>query len=253
MLLVMALIAGWLSSAENRAQLIATAAAARSWIEDRPEFRVSSVAVQSRSPEVAAGVEQFLAVSLPDSSLRLDYEAIRARAEMLDAVERASVQVRDGVLQIRIEERVPAMVWRNAGGLDLIDANGHRVARLASRAARADLPLIAGEGAPAAIAEARLLWAAAAPLRGRIRGFVRVGARRWNVVLDHGQRILLPAEGALGALERAMALHEGQGLLSREVLDVDLRNPARPTLRLTEGAMEEFYRIRQQASGAPNG
>lgn len=247
------LVAGWLSNAENRAGLIATGTAMRTWVEDQPSFRVEGIEVLSRSPEVAQGVEGFLNVSLPDSSLRLDYEALRQRAEQLDAVQSASVQVRAGVLQVRIVERMPAMVWRHAGGLDLVDADGHRVARLANRAARPDLPLIAGTGAPEAIAEARLLWAAADPLRPRLRGLVRVGERRWDVVLDRGQRILLPAEGALGALERAMALHEAQDLLSRDVREVDMRLPARPTLRLSEGAMQELYRIRQQASGAPNG
>ena len=61
-----------------------------------------------------------------------------------------------------------------------------------------DLPLIAGRGAPATcwtlallIAAARR-WAAAA-------GLVRVGERRWDLVLDRDQRILLPERGRCGA------------------------------------------------------
>ncbi len=144
------------------------------------------------------------------------------------------------------------MIWRNGVGLDLVDATGHRVARLATRAARPDLPLIAGEGAPDEIAEARLLWAAAGPLHPRLRGLVRVGQRRWDMVLDRGQRILLPAEGALGALERVVALDSAQQLLSRDVVAVDMRNPARPTLRLTADAMSELTRNRTMQTGAVN-
>ncbi|MCW1404359.1 hypothetical protein OKA06_19440 [Novosphingobium sp. MW5] len=100
-------------------------------IQNQPMFEVASLDVQARSPEVAEGVAQMLGVRFPVSSWDLDLGALRARAEELDAVERAWLQVRTGgVLEVRVTERVPAMVWRNAGGLDLVDATGHRVARL---------------------------------------------------------------------------------------------------------------------------
>lgn len=247
-LLIVVLVGGYLSDAGRRASLLGMVTSVQLAVENRPEFRVESVSVLSRSPEVAQGVEQLLGIQFPISSFQLDLAALRDTAEALDAVQNASLQVRSGVLQVVIEERVPAMIWRNQTGLDLIDADGHRVARLATRAARADLPLIAGEGAPDAIAEARLLWAAARPLRDRMRGLVRVGQRRWDVVLDRGQRIMLPPNGALGALERVIALNSAQGLLARDVRAVDLRNPSRPTLRLSTEAIDELTRIRRISS-----
>ena len=248
-LLIMALVGGYLSDADRRASLIALAVSARLAVENRPEFRVDSVVVQSRSPEVAQGVAQLLDVQFPVSSFQLDLAALRDTAEALDAVRNASLQVRSGVLQVVIEERLPAMIWRNQSGLDLIDANGNRVARLANRAARPDLPLIAGDGAPAAIAEAQLLWDTLRPLRDRLRGLVRVGERRWDVVLDRGQRILLPARDAQGALERVLALNAAQDLLARDVQVIDLRIPSRPTLRLSTDSMDELTRIRRNSSG----
>ena len=252
-LLMVGVLAIWLSDADRRAALVSVAASARASIENLPQFQVTAISVQSRSPEVAQGVEQLLGLSFPISSFQLDLAALRDAAEALDAVDRASVQVRSGVLEVVIEERLPAMIWRNGTSLDLIDATGHRVARLASRNARPDLPLIAGAGAPAAIAEAHLLWAAAAPLHGRLRGLVRIGERRWDLVLDRDQRIMLPADGALGALEHVMALNMmPQDLLSRDVRVVDLRNPSRPTLRLSPDAMAELIRNRRASSGAQN-
>jgi cell division protein FtsQ len=249
-LLVTAFVAGWLSDEGRRASLVGVFASARAAIENRPEFQVTGIDVQSRSPEVAQGVAQILDVPFPVSSFHLDFEALRETVEALDVVRNASVVVRGGTLEVRIDERVPAMIWRHPGGLDLIDAQGHRVARLANRAGRPDLPLIAGEGAPEAIAEARLLWAAATPLQPRLRGLVRIGNQRWDVVLDRDQRILLPAVGALGALERVIALDAAQDLLGRDIAVVDMRNPARPTLRLSPEALEELTRIRRLASGA---
>lgn len=252
LIVLAALTGGWAAQQDNRAALAAWAAGVIEAVQNQPMFQVSGIEVIAETPEVGQGVEHLLGLRFPVSSWQLDPAALRARAEELDAVEGAWVQVRSGgVLEVRVRERVPAMIWRNAGGLDLVDAEGHRVARLATRAARADLPLIAGDGAPAAIAEAQTLWAAAAPLHGRIRGLVRVGQRRWDVVLDRDQRILLPATGALEALERVVAMTEGaQQLLSRDVLTVDMRNPARPTLRLTPEALAELNRNRSQARGA---
>lgn len=250
LLVVVGALAAFWAGEERRAMVTGFAADLRAAIEARPEFRVDRVEVVTDTPEVAAAVLARLGVELPASSLRLDLEELRAQAEALDAVARASLTVRTGgqgggVLEVRLTERVPAYVWRHAGGLDLIDAEGRRVARVASRAVRADLPLIAGEGAAAAIAEAQQLLAAAAPIAHRIVGLVRVGERRWDVALDRDQRLLLPAEGAIAALERAIALDGAQDLLARDIAVIDLRNPHRTTLRLTPEAAAELARIRQ--------
>jgi cell division protein FtsQ len=250
--LLVALVAGgWLSRPDNRAALSAWVAGIVDTVQNQPMFLVHRMEVQSRSPEVAQGVAAALQVSFPVSSFDLDLPALRAMAEDFEAIEQAWLQVRPGgVLEVRLQERLPAMVWRHAGGLDLIDATGHRVAQLASREARADLPLIAGEGAPEAVAEALLLWAAATPLQSRIRGLVRMGERRWDLVLDRNQRILLPEDGALGALERVLALDATQGLLSRDLSIVDLRIPSRPVLRLSAEALADLHRNRSSLQGA---
>lgn len=237
----------WLGDDTRRAQLLGYFTDLRTTFENRPEFQVNTLSVHAETPEVAQAITRRLGLEFPVSSFRLDLQALRADTEALDAVDVAALRIRSGgVLEVSVIEREPAMVWRHSGGLDLVDAEGRRIARLAEREARADLPLIAGEGAPAAIAEAQQLLAAASPLRERLRGLVRVGERRWDVVLDRGQRIMLPAEGPVPALERVLALDGAQGLLARDVSAVDLRNAARPTIRLSQPAMAELHRIRNQ-------
>ncbi|MEZ5751680.1 MAG: hypothetical protein R3D60_06885 [Paracoccaceae bacterium] len=209
-LLVLAFIGFWLSDAGRRASIVDVVMAVRASVVSHPQFQVTSIRVESRSPDVAAGVEQILAVRLPVSSFDLDLAALRAQAEALDVVDRASVVVRSGgVLEVRIDERMPAMVWRHAGGLDLVAATGHRVARLATRDARADLPLIVGAGAPAAISEARLLWAAALPLRDRMPRSAGsasgAGMSCWIAINGY----FFPPKVA-GALERVIALDAAQ-------------------------------------------
>ena len=112
-----------------------------------------------------------------------------------------------------------------------------------------DLPLIAGDGAKESIAEALALYAVAGPIASRVRGVVRMGERRWDVVLDRDQRILLPEEGAVQAFQRVIVMAQSQGLLERDVAAVDVRNEARATVRLNENAVETMRQINASIAG----
>ena len=120
----------------------------------------------------------------------------------------------------------------------LLDASGHRIAGLATRADRADLPLLAGQGADTAVAEATAILQAASPLASRVRGLVRISDRRWTLMLDRDQSILLPANGPVAAVEGLIALDKADKILVRDLVAVDLRNPQRPVLRLAPAALD---------------
>lgn len=242
-LVILGAAALWLSHEPNRQALIGQLTHLREEFEARPEFRVSLARVEGASEDLAEAVRVKLALQLPMSSFDIDLDAARDRIETLDAVQKADLRVRSGgVLQVMITERVPVAVWRTEDGLTLVDESGHRVAGLLSRADRADLPLIAGEGADAATPEALDLIAAAGPLTPRIRGLVRMGDRRWDIVLDRDQRILLPEKNPVQALERLLALDQAQDLMNRDILTVDLRSDHRPILRLTPNALADIRR-----------
>lgn len=217
--------------------------ALKSQVEQRPEFLVGLLSIDGASPELADAVRAKEALNLPKSSFELDLDAVRFKAEQLDAVATAEVAVRSGgVLQITITERMPAYVWRTDQGLTLVDATGHRVAGLSDRADRADLPLIAGDGADKAVAEAALILAATGPMAPRLRGLVRISDRRWNIVLDRDQTVLLPADHPVEALEGLLALNQAEDLLARDLTSIDLRNEHRPVLRLAPFALNELRR-----------
>ncbi|NHB77082.1 cell division protein FtsQ/DivIB [Rhodobacter calidifons] len=233
----------WFSHEPNRLMVIDKLTQLRAEFEARPEFRVSLARIEGASDDLAEAVRAKLALPLPMSSFHIDLDAARSRIEALDAVLRADLRVRaGGVLQVQITERVPVAVWRSVDGLTLVDETGHRVAGLLHRSDRADLPLIAGEGADRATPEALELIAAAGPLIPRLRGLVRMGERRWDMVLDRNQRILLPETNPVQALERLLALDQAQDLMNRDILTVDLRSDHRPTLRLTPNALAEVRR-----------
>ena len=250
--LLAGLAAGHLMDAGNRAAIVAQFAELRQAVEQRPEFMVESLRIEGANPEIRAALAERSPIDFPVSSFQLDLPALKAYFEDFDVVRRADLRiVADGVLNLRVEQRVPELVWHAHDGVFLIDGAGHRVAALDDPGARRDLVRIAGAGAPAAAPEALALIAAASPIADRLRGLERIGARRWDVVLDRQQRIQLPETGAVEALERVMALNQAQDLLERDLRAVDMRLAHRPTLRLAEAATEELRRIRRIERGDP--
>lgn len=227
----------------RRAAIVQSFADIRQKFEARPEFRVDLLSVEGASADLADAVRAKLALNLPQSSFHLDLDALRAKIESLDAVASVEVRVRSGgVLQVVLTERVPVAVWRTETGLQLLDGTGHRVAGLGAREDRGDLPLVAGQGADKAMDEALAILAAAAPLTHRVRGLIRVGDRRWDIVLDRNERIELPAENPVAAVERLLALDQAEKLLDRDLTAIDLRNQDRPILRLAPFALNELRR-----------
>ncbi len=181
---------GWFfSNPTNRYAIGEKITEIRRSVETRPEFMVKMMAIDGATPIVDAAIRQLLPVEFPVSSFDLDLEAIQQEVAGLDVIKTADIHIRSGgVLDIDVKERDPVMVWRRDGALELIDPEGHRVATLTARTARADLPLVVGAGANAAVPEALALFAAAGPLNDALRGLVRMGERRWDVALTSGAR-----------------------------------------------------------------
>ncbi|WP_374637484.1 cell division protein FtsQ/DivIB [Paracoccus sp. (in: a-proteobacteria)] len=250
-----ALVAGiWLSDETRRANLTGGIDGLVDKVQHREAFMVKMMTIEGASPVVDKGLRAMLPVDLPASSFDIDLDTLRERVLKLDAVEAVDLRIKPGgILSAVVTERQPAMLWRHARGIELLDKTGHRVASATSREVRGDLPIIAGEGADRAAAEALALIDAAGPILPRLRGLERVGERRWDVVLDRGQRIKLPAEGALQALERAIALDRAQDMLDRDIAVVDLRHAARPVVRLELGAQNAIRVARGQPELDANG
>ncbi len=246
-IILIAIIAtSWFSHEENRAMLQARIDDARQGFQTRPEFMVQSMAITGTDAALEADVAAVLQIIFPVSSFDLDLEALRKQVEDLQAVKSARVKVGEaGALQVAVNPRVPVALWRDATILRLIDAEGIQSGTVIARSDRLDLPLIAGDGAEQNIVEALALHAGAGPLRDRMRGLVRMGERRWDIVLDRDQRILLPGEDPVAAFDRIIALNEAQDMLKRDVVVVDMRNANRPTLRMNEEAALALRRVNE--------
>ncbi|MGF1658987.1 MAG: cell division protein FtsQ/DivIB [Rubrimonas sp.] len=223
----------------THAALAERAAELRAALDSQPQFKVREIEVEGASDELAPVVRDALGDAMGASSLALDPAALRARVEALPRVAAARIALEaPGLLRVGVTERRPAALWRVAGRLRVIDAEGHDLGPVARRADRPDLPLLLGPGADRAAAEGLALIAQAAPLAPRLRGLVRVGDRRWDMALDRDVTIRLPAVAPRDALAAALALQAEAQVLDRDIRALDLRLADRPTLRLGPAAAE---------------
>jgi len=240
----------WLTRPAQQATIALWADQIWASVEARPEFRINHMAITGAAPDLADAIRARLDLDFPVSWFDIDTGAVHDAAAELDAVADLRVTLElGGALRLDVVEREPAILWRRAGQLEILDAGGHRIAFVDRRDGFSALPLITGAGADEAVPEALALIDIAAPIHHRLRALTRQGARRWDAVLDRGQVIRLPEQGARSAFRRVLAMHAAQDLLNRDVPVIDMRLPDRPTVRLGEDALEYLRMTRAFEEG----
>lgn len=202
----------------------------------RAGFSVTSMYLEGRSRTPIADVNFALGVKRGDPILGLPLEDIRARLEALPTVKFAAIErALPGTIHVRLEEREPVAVWQHDGQLSLIDDEGKAMNDLAL-ADFPELPLVIGAGAPKHVTEVLALLAAEPTIAPQVAAALRVSDRRWNMRLKNGIEVKLPEENARDAWTRVAQLERSQGILTRGVKSVDLRQPGRTVVKLPAAA-----------------
>ncbi len=201
-------------------------------------FAVEDVRVSGNQHTSEIDILQLLGLDGSTSLLGLDIAAARQALSELPWVESAEVRkVYPSTVEVVLRERQAYGIWQHGNDLSLIERSGSVIAPLRDNKF-ASLPLFVGrdaETAAAAIDEEFSQWPAIA---SRVKAFVRVGGRRWDVHLENGIVVRLPEENVPGALALLNRFDAEQQVLSRDVAVVDLRLPDRVAVRLTVGAQE---------------
>ncbi|PQM58977.1 MAG: hypothetical protein CML40_09010 [Rhodobacteraceae bacterium] len=220
------------------------------YIAFSPAFKVESISIISNNPLVVEKIKNNLAFNFPLSSLDIDVGTIKKQVENINFVQSASVRLTsDGSIEVKVEIRKPVALQRTGQQFFLLDASGAKVDEVTSRSDRLDLPLLVGKGAEYEVREALNLLLETKSLVVRVRGLVRIGERRWDIILDRNQTIKLPEENPIKAIKKILALQEGRRLLDRDILYLDFRNMSRPVLGLTEKVSKELREIRNLVRG----
>ena len=201
-------------------------------------FALEDVQVSGNVETSDIDILQQLGLDGSTSVVAINAHGARAKLMELPWVTDAQVQkVYPRGLSVQLVERKPVGIWQHGDMLSLIDARGDVIAPL-NGARHAGLPLYVGLGADrhADELEARLLFYP--ELRARVKAAIRIADRRWDLRLDNGVTLSLPADNVGAALKRFAEFDAGRDVLSRDITAVDLRLEDRVTLRLSEASYE---------------
>ncbi|MCZ2204057.1 cell division protein FtsQ/DivIB [Bartonella sp. A05] len=200
-------------------------------------FVVTDVDISGNKRVAEQEVLRILGLDAQQSILSFDVDKARSILEQQAWVQSAIVQkVYPNRVRISMIEREPYAVWRHDGEVDIIDSTGYVIVPFQADLVQ-KLPLVVGQGAQT---EAKLFIESLSlypQLYDHVRAYVRVGGRRWDILLDNGMRIMLPEKGAIERL--AVLIKEGtvNDLFLRDILSVDLRLSDRITVALSDEAL----------------
>lgn len=200
-------------------------------------LKVGNVKVTGRERTSGEEILGVLGVKQGGALLDFDPHLAKAALETLPWVRHATVERRlPDLIVVTLDERRPMALWQLEGALQVIDEEG-RVIPVARVEDYGGLPLVVGEGADRAAAGLLELLTSEPDLRAQVVAAVRVGDRRWNIRLEPGIDIKLPEVGALQAWQRLARLDRDEGLLSRDLVVIDLRIPDRLVVQPAPGAI----------------
>jgi cell division protein FtsQ len=198
-----------------------------------------------------APYDQVLAVlgMKPGQSIfSADLWSARDRLDRLDWIASAEIHRRypDAIFVTLVEKR-PFALWQPPADAKVeapilvVERNGHVITSHDVEKFR-HLPKLVGAGAPAAAAELVDAVQAHRAVAARTAAYARQSERRWNLILDDGVVVQLPETGwqkELDALERLII---DNGILEREVTEIDLRSPTHYFFLLKSGEKKDVER-----------
>ncbi|MBB3934365.1 cell division protein FtsQ/DivIB [Aureimonas phyllosphaerae] len=173
----------------------------------------------------------------------LDVTAAREAIEAMPWIESATIEKEyPNRVKIALVEKKPFALWQRDKDLWIVDHDGREIVPYATTRFT-DLPFVVGPGAAREAADILDKMALVPELDQRIRAYVRVGDRRWDLRLDNGVVIRLPELDPIEAAATVMRVDRNEGLLARDIVSVDMRLADRMVVKLTPAAKERWDKV----------
>lgn len=199
-------------------------------------FAIEDVKISGNEQTSEIDILQQLGLDGATSLVALDIAEARKLIGEMPWVEDVSVRkVYPGTIEVALKERVAFGIWQHGSDLSLIEKSGSVIAPLRDNKL-SSLPLFVGRDAETAAADFYEQFSAWPEIRARVKAYIRVAGRRWDLQLDNGVVIKLPEHDLDRAMQVLSTMEEGQQLLERDIAAVDLRLEDRTTIRLTAEA-----------------
>ncbi len=206
-------------------------------VGDHAGLDVAEVFISGRTYTDAAALRAAANIMRGDPILDVDLDAVRSRVERLSWVKTAEVERQlPDVIRIHIVERTPFALWQRNRRLSLVDDEGVVLAST-NNGQFTDLPVVIGDEAPRAAASLFAVLASEPDLSARVEAAQLLNGRRWNLYLDNGIEVRLPADAPEGAWIRLGTLERDHQILARDIVAIDLRLDDRLVVELPDTAL----------------
>ncbi|MCP4183145.1 MAG: FtsQ-type POTRA domain-containing protein [Hyphomicrobiales bacterium] len=185
-------------------------------------FTISNVVIEGT--QELSKIDVLTNLDLGRSNSLLTFDIAKARDELRSLAWVKDVRVAKSYpdrLVIRVSERQPYAIWQQQDALLLVERNGKAIDNFDEK--YAGLPLLVGKGANLHGADIIFLVGKVPFLKNRVRSFVRIADRRWDLHLSNGIVVRLPDENSGVALKELARLEKAHKILDRDLRVVDLR------------------------------
>jgi cell division protein FtsQ len=185
-------------------------------------FTINNVVIEGT--QELSKIDVLTNLDLGRSNSLLTFDIAKARDQLRTLAWVKDVRVAKSYpdrLIIRVSERQPYAIWQQQEALLLVERNGNAIDKFDEK--YAGLPLVVGKGANVHGADIIFLVGKVPLLRNRVRSFVRIADRRWDLHLSSGIVVRLPDENSGVALKELARLEKAYQILDRDLGVVDLR------------------------------
>lgn len=199
-------------------------------------FGIGEIKISGHRETSEIDVLEQLELDGSTSLIGFDSEAARQRIMAMPWVRQVEVTklYPDGI-SVKIAEKQAFAVWQKGDEVTMIDEDGKPISVFDDEK-YIGLPLVIGESANLNAKSLVAMMAGFPGLASQVKAYVNVGGRRWDLRLQQGTVIQLPAENAELALSDIVRLDSEQGLMARDIVALDMRLDDRIAVRLTPDA-----------------
>jgi len=198
-------------------------------------FKVRNVEILNRR-QVDSAIVYDIAMRQQARPMPLvDLDGTRAELMKLGWIADARVSRRlPDTLVVDIVERIPTAIWQYQHRLALIDKDGIVIGPVDDRT-MPDLPVVVGPGANRRATELAALMDKAPSLKPLVTAATWQGNRRWDVIFQSGEKLMLPegADEAAKALQYFAVEDRRAGMLGKGLVSIDMRDPSRTVVRIS--------------------
>lgn len=204
-------------------------------------LEVKDIVVEGYKRTSKGDILKAIAVKKGDPILSFDPQKVKSTLESFSWIKSASVQRKlDGVIYVRILEKVPIALWQKKSNLFIIDDEGS-IIKNQDISKFSSLIVLVGENAEQNASKFLKALSNQPFLRKRATSAIFIGNRRWDLILGNKLKVKLPEQDIEKALSFLVKLEKDK-YLNDDIISIDIRFSDRLFFYLSPKAMAKRRR-----------